>query len=84
MRFRRVQYLLFAAACTLTASAGCATSGGKKGMYSVECNDKPLTGSHIGRTKCWRRIDIEERRRRDHASMEKIQFGTARRKGGAR
>lgn len=80
MRLRRLQTALFAAACALgAAAAGCATSGQKGNqMYSVECTDSAPTGSHIARTKCYRRIDADERSRKDRASVEKLQFGTAR------
>jgi hypothetical protein len=83
MRFRRVQSALFAAACALgAAAAGCATTKGGEGdkNYTVECTDTAPTGSHIARTKCYRRIDMDERTRRDRAQMEKIQYDTARKK----
>jgi hypothetical protein len=79
MRLRRLQTALFAATCALGAAAGCATSGQKGNqMYSVECTDSAPTGSHIARTKCYRRIDADERTRKDRASMEKLQYDTAR------
>jgi hypothetical protein len=79
MRFERVQIAIFAAACGLAVTAGCTTTR-TRDAYAIQCTDTAPTGSHIARTRCWRKIDIEERQRRDYETMEKIQYRTSRRK----
>ncbi len=84
MRLRRIEIAILAAACALGAAvSGCATSGGQKTgdkKYTVVCSDEPPTGSTISRLRCHREIDVQERQRRDHRAMEKIQFETNRAK----
>ncbi len=38
----------------------------------VVCRDEALTGSHIVERRCYRRRDIEERRARDHAFIDRL------------
>jgi len=83
MRRRRWESLVFAFVCALSATALACTGANqnkakKDDPYVVVCNEKPMTGSNIGRLRCWKKMDMEERARRDRQSMERIQFNTAR------
>ena len=83
MRLRGFQLALFAAA--LGAAAGCGGVGNKADdpQYVTVCSDKAVTGSHVSRTRCHRKIDAAERERRDREFMEKVQYSTPRPQGGA-
>jgi len=51
---------------------------GTSSKYQVVCTDEAPTGSHISRSKCYRRYQQEDRRAQDRATMEKIQTDTSR------
>ena len=81
MRLRGFQPVLFVAAL-LAGAAGCAGAGTKdsKAGYVTVCEDRAMTGSSIGRMRCQRKYDVDERQRRDRRFMEQLQNETARRK----
>ena len=72
MRLRGFQLALFAAA--LTAALGCGGVGNKADdpQYVTVCTEQAVTGTHIGRMRCHRKIDEQERERRDRAFMQHI------------
>lgn len=74
MRPRRFQIVLFAAAA-LAGAAGCGGSGNKASdpQHVTVCSEQAVTGSQIGRMRCHRKIDQEERARRDRRFMEQMQ-----------
>lgn len=77
----RVERVVFAVTCALVMSASaCATSnqGGGRKTYVVVCDEKAPTGSNIGRLKCYRKTDMDERRARDRAEMERALFDSKR------
>ena len=77
MRLRGFQLVLLAAA--LAGAAGCGGAGNKDSDgYVTVCEDRALTGSEINRVRCRRKMDVDERRRRDAAFMQKIQNETPR------
>ena len=81
MRLRRFQLVLFAAAALAGTAAGCGGSQkSAKAGYVTVCTEEARTGSLVGRTRCERRYDREERARRDQAQMQHIQSEIARRK----
>ena len=81
MRIRLEIALLVA---VLSSAASCGGAGTKDSDgYVTVCEESALTGSEINRVRCRRKIDIEERRRRDSAYMQKIQNETPRRGIGA-
>jgi hypothetical protein len=74
-----VERVLLAAACALVVSgSACATTSGQNKVTVVECDDRPPTGSNIGRLRCYRRTDIEQRREQDRRDLERMQYDTAR------
>ncbi|HYU15720.1 MAG TPA: hypothetical protein VEL05_06605 [Candidatus Acidoferrum sp.] len=76
---KRSKNVLFAAACALAMSASaCATTGNQKKVTVVECDDKAPTGSNIGRLRCYKRTDVEDRTEQDRRQMEKWQFDSMR------
>ena len=78
MRLRHLQIVLFTA--SVLAGAGCGGVGNKADdpQYVTVCSDKAVTGSHVSRTRCHRKIDAAERERRDRQFMEKLQYDTPR------
>lgn len=77
MRLRGFQPILCAA--LLAGTAGCAGDGKKDSDgYVMVCEDTALTGSEINRVRCRRKVDVEERRRRDRAFMQHMQNETPR------
>lgn len=82
MRLRNLQLLLSTAA-VLAGTAGCGGAGNKAddSQYVTVCRDKPVTGSHVSRTHCYRKVDAAERERRDREFMEKIQRDKVRQQG---
>jgi hypothetical protein len=57
-----------------SAAIGCASSSSNEAQRrNVVCEDKALTGSHIGRPRCYRRIGVDERRQSDQDQMRKLQ-----------
>lgn len=80
MRLRGFQPIILAA--LFAGAAGCAGAGTKdsKAGYVTVCEDRAVTGSSIGRMRCQRKYDVDERQRRDRRFMEQIQSETARRK----
>ena len=81
MRLGGFQPVLFVAAL-LAGAVGCAGAGTKdsKVGYVTVCEDRAMTGSSIGRMRCQRKYDVDERQRRDQRFMEQLQNETARRK----
>lgn len=77
MRLLRFELaLLFA---VLAGAGGCGGAGNKDSDgYVTVCEERALTGSEINRVRCRRRMDVDERRRRDAAFMQKIQNETPR------
>ena len=71
---RRLEIGLLAL-CVLIGSAaiGCASSSHEAQRRNVVCEDKALTGSHIGRPRCYRRIGVDERRQSDQDQMRRLQ-----------
>jgi hypothetical protein len=71
---RRLEIGLLAV-CVLFGSTaiGCATSSSEGTRRNVVCEDKPLTGSNIGRPRCYRRIGVDERRQSDQDQMRRLQ-----------
>jgi hypothetical protein len=68
----------------LAGAAGCGGAGNKDSDgYVTVCEERALTGSEINRVRCRRKVDVDERRRRDAAFMQKIQNETPRRGIGA-
>lgn len=78
MRLRGFKLALAAAA--LIAGPGCGGVGNKADdpQYVTVCSDKAVTGSHVSRTRCHRKIDAAERERRDREFMEKLQYDKVR------
>jgi hypothetical protein len=63
-------------ACALLSwgALGCATSSSSEGnRRDVICDDRPLTGSHIGRPRCYRGSAADDRRESDQQQMRKLQ-----------
>jgi hypothetical protein len=83
MLFRGFQVALFAAA--IIGAAGCGGAGKKdsEDRYVTVCEDRALTGSEINRVRCRRKDDVDERKRRDSAFMQRLQNETPRRQIGA-
>lgn len=84
MGLRRLQLALSSAAVAaafLALAAGCGGVGNKADdpQYVTVCSDKAVTGSHVSRTRCHRKIDAEERERRDRRFMEQMQHESVRR-----
>jgi hypothetical protein len=91
MRFVRPG-VAFAAACAFSAlAAGCVPAWMASGYNSKDkdqketsgkeqiiCTDETPTGSHISRSRCYRRYQQEDRRAQDRATMEKIQTDSGR------
>ncbi len=76
MRVLRLDAGLMAAAWVLAlfVAPGCATTQSIEGKRRVVvCEDKPLTGSHIARTKCYRRTEIDERGESDREQIRRAQ-----------
>ena len=77
MRLPGFQLALLAA--SLAAAAGCGGAGAKDSDgYVTVCEERALTGSEINRVRCRRKMDVEERRRRDRAYMQHMQNETPR------
>lgn len=84
----RLRFSLLAAACALSwTMLGCASSQQKSSsdqqtavLYNkdkVVCKRDNPTGSHIPRTRCYRRQDAQNRRDNDQAQIEAIKLGGA-------
>jgi hypothetical protein len=75
MLSRRLEMSLLAAGALLLGSAafGCASSSSEGKRYVVICDDKPLTGSHIGRPRCYRRTAVDDRREADREQIRRLQ-----------
>jgi hypothetical protein len=82
---------IVAAACALAVSApGC---GPPCASQPAACHPSPLardelvcfheapTGSHIAETRCYKRSEIDERRKADRAMMENAQIQSTRVRG---
>jgi hypothetical protein len=82
MRLRGFQSVCFAAAAVLASAVGCAgaTKKDSKTGYVTVCEDGATTGSQIGRMRCHRKYDVDERARRDQAFMRHLQSESPRRK----
>ena len=82
MRVPRLKVVLLLA--VLAGAMGCGGAGPKESDgYVTVCEERAITGSEINRVRCRRKIDVEERRRRDTAYMQQIQNTTPRRQIGA-
>ena len=81
MRLRHFRIVLSTA--SVLAGVGCGGVGNKADdpQYVTVCNDKAVTGSHVSRTRCHRKIDAAERERRDRQFMEKLQHDNVRQQG---
>lgn len=81
----RHRFSLFAAACALALITGCASSQQKNGepsavLYNKDkmvCERESPTGSHIPRTRCFKRQQADQRRASDQAKMDDIKLGGA-------
>jgi hypothetical protein len=76
MRMLRLDAGLLAAACALAllVGPGCATTQSTEGKrYVVVCEDKPVTGSHIGRARCYRKTQMDERGESDREQIRRAQ-----------
>lgn len=81
----RHRFSLFAAACALALITGCASSQQKNGepsavLYNKDqmvCERESPTGSHIPRTRCYKRQQADQRRTRDQAQIDDIKLGSA-------
>ena len=83
MRLRGFQLALLAAAIAGAAGCGGAGKKGSDDRYVTVCEDRALTGSEINRLRCRRKDDVDERKRRDSAFMQRLQNETPRRAVGA-
>lgn len=83
----RIRFSLFVAACALLSTiAGCASSQQKKEgepsavLYNknkMVCERESPTGSHIPRTRCFRRQEADQRRAHDQLTVDSIKLGGA-------
>jgi hypothetical protein len=81
----RHRLALFAAACALVSTLGCASSQQQKGdtsavLYNKDkmvCERDFPTGSHIPRTRCYRRQQADQRRASDQANVDAMKLGGA-------
>lgn len=82
----RHRFSLFAAACALASTVGCASSQKQKSgepsavLYNKDkmvCERDFPTGSHIPRTRCYRRQQADQRRASDQANVDAIKLGGA-------
>jgi hypothetical protein len=84
----RLRFSLLAAACALSWTMfGCATSSKQSSsdqqtavLYDkdkVVCTRDYPTGSHIPRTRCYRRNQAQQRRDADQAQIDAIKLGGA-------
>jgi hypothetical protein len=83
----RLRLSLFVAACALLSPiAGCASSQQKKDgepsavLYNknkMVCERESPTGSHIPRTRCFRRQEADQRRASDQSQIDAIKLGGA-------
>ena len=65
---------LLACALLSCGALGCATSSSTDvKRHGVICEDKPITGSHIGRARCYRGAAADDRRESDQRQMRKLQ-----------
>ena len=72
---KRHKLSLFAAACGLAVMvSGCFTMRPQQHNKDVlVCQDQAPTGSHISRTTCYKRAQIEERGEQDREKMRRMQ-----------
>lgn len=83
----RLRFSLFAAACALLSTiAGCASSQQQKNgepsavLYNknkMVCERESPTGSHIPRTRCFRRQETDQRRAQDQSTVDAIKLGSS-------
>jgi hypothetical protein len=83
----RLRFSLVVAACALAWTVvGCAASQQQSSgqetavLYNKEklvCKRDYPTGSHIPRTRCYKRQQVQQRRDQDQAQMESIKLGGA-------
>ena len=83
----RLRFSLFAAACALlSVTAGCASSKQQKNgepsavLYNknkMVCERESPTGSHIPRTRCFRRQETDQRRASDQSQVDAIKLNSA-------
>lgn len=83
----RLRFSLVAACVMLSTIAGCASSSQQqKGdepsavLYNKDkmvCERESPTGSHIPRTRCFRRREADQRRANDQSQVDAIKLGGA-------
>lgn len=74
MRFLRLDAVVMAGACALAllAAPGCAGTQSVEGKRRVVvCEDKPITGSLIGRTHCYSKTQMDERGESDREQIRR-------------
>lgn len=86
MFFVRLRFSLVAACALLSTLAGCASSSQQKSdepsavLYNKDkmvCERESPTGSHIPRTRCFRRREADQRRASDQSQIDAIKLGGA-------
>lgn len=90
MRPGRVGVVLVVLLASAMALPGCAPpcyqsgtcdqttpEGSAKGK-DIVCTKEALTGTHIKETRCYRRADVDERREKDRAAMERLMINANR------
>jgi len=60
------------------AASACGATRNQGRVTVVECGATPPTGSNIGRFRCYRRSQIDERRENDQRAMERMYYDSSR------
>jgi hypothetical protein len=80
---------IIASACAIALSTGCGPPSlagqGRSAVHDdLVCVNEAPTGSHIAETRCYKRSEIEERRKADRALLENSQIHSNRPGSGKR